>query len=284
MINALNLTPLISTSTYAGNLWGSDTQPVSAVRTKRNVLDAAQLWPNGSTIKIALYDADVETAQAIKDAINEWQPHVNLTFEFVSGEDGDIRIALNHINHIFSSAIGTAAKDVPLHQPTMMLPGDTSYPSFRYVVLHEFGHALGARHAHQHPDSNIPWDKQSTYTDALQRFGWSKETVDENILPSPRNDQHRYQPYDENSVMHYELRSQWTSNDWGQSQSREISDGDIAQMKQAYPMPTPPAPTSPSQGLLRSGPDQPTPPAEHHRRRRAADSDCTTQGAGLSGL
>ncbi|MGC6373275.1 M12 family metallopeptidase [Pseudomonas sp. K2I15] len=237
MINLANQGASFRGPASTDTLSNTGTQSVSPVRAKRNVHDDAKLWPNGSTLKIALYDTDGEMAEAIKDAINEWLPHVNLKFDFVSGDEGDIRIVLNHFDESYGSALGTDAKNIPAYLPTIILPGDTLSPRFRYVALHEFGHALGALHAHQHPDSNIPWDKQKTYNDSYQRFGWDKDTVDKNILPLARNGQHRYQSYDGNSVMHYGIRSQWTSMDWAQSESWEISDGDIAQMKQAYPKP-----------------------------------------------
>ncbi|QZC96185.1 hypothetical protein K2E96_09085 [Pseudomonas sp. ERGC3:05] len=110
MINAPSLFQPFHTAPYADNASSPDAQSVSPIRTKRNVIDKTQLWPNGSTITIALYDVNEEEAKAIKDVINEWLPYVNLKFNFVLGEKGDIRIALNHINDTFGSAVGTGAK------------------------------------------------------------------------------------------------------------------------------------------------------------------------------
>ena len=110
MINAPSLFQPFHTAPYADNASSPDAQSVSPIRTKRNVIDKTQLWPNGSTITISLYDVNEEEAKAIKDVINEWLPYVNLKFNFVLGEEGDIRIALNHINDTFGSAVGTGAK------------------------------------------------------------------------------------------------------------------------------------------------------------------------------
>ncbi|MGR3888812.1 M12 family metallopeptidase [Pseudomonas sp. 1152_12] len=258
MINSPSLFQPFHTAAYADNASSPDAQSVSPIRTKRNVIDQTQLWPNGSTITIALYDANEEEAKAIKDVINEWLPYVNLKFNFVLGEEGDIRIALNHINNTFGSAVGTDAKKKPPHLPTMILPGDIHSPRFRFVVLHEFGHGLGALHAHQHPNSGIPWDKQKAYDHMLKHYGWTQDLVDKNIFPLERSDKHSYQPYDSDSIMHYEVSPDWTDGSWGQSETWDISDGDIAQMKQAYPMPKPPAPAPLSQALLKRPPDEPT--------------------------
>lgn len=40
---------------------------------------------------------------------------------------------------------------------------DTPDQEYSRVVLHEFGHALGAIHEHQHPEAAIPWDKPKVY-------------------------------------------------------------------------------------------------------------------------
>jgi len=41
---------------------------------------------------------------------------------------------------------------------------NTSDSEFSRTVIHEFGHALGMIHEHQHPLAAIPWDKDKVYT------------------------------------------------------------------------------------------------------------------------
>jgi hypothetical protein len=211
-------------------------------RRKRNVGSHTKYWKPGKALKIAMYDASDEAIEEVRIAASEWLPFVNLTFDFVKGDIGDIRIFLNPPNGIQASLIGTDAliddiggTDEKRRGPSMFLNWMPRSHRFRYTVLHEFGHALGAQHAHQHPNSDIPWDVKNTYRHCAQAFGLDKRVVDANILPLPQSDQFTYQPYDGDSVMHYEILNEWTVGFWGQSESWAISSGDIAMMRNAYP-------------------------------------------------
>lgn len=211
-------------------------QPLS--RSRRNIGEPAKYWPQNSTIKIAMYDYDMDDPYvlAVKKAASEWLPHINLKFEFVPGEEGDVRITQNINNEGgASSAIGTKALDMSPASPTMSLPRDHNHPRFNYVVMHEFGHMLGAHHAHQHPDANIPWDMDKVYEGYNRIAGLDREGVQNNVLPLPRSNQYDFLPYDDDSVMHYEISPHLTHGGWGQSENLSLSDGDIAWAKRAYP-------------------------------------------------
>ena len=206
-------------------------------RSRRNIGEPAKYWPQNSTLKIAMYgyDIDDEYVLAVKKAASEWLPHINLKFEFVSGEEGDVRITQNMIDDQGgTSVIGTDALDNP-HSPTMSLPRDHKHPRFAYVVTHEFGHMLGAHHAHQHPDAHIPWDMDKVYEGYKRISGMARQEVQKNILPRPRSNQYDYQPYDGDSVMHYGISPKLTLGNWGQSETWTLSDGDIAWAQKAYP-------------------------------------------------
>lgn len=261
----------------------SPAAPESVSRTKRNVADSEKYWPQGATLKVAMYGASDAFIETVKSAAEKWLPHINLKFDFVSGSQGDIRIAQTFTSKQGSSAIGTDAQKVPADEPTLLLPHDHQDPRFAYVVTHEFGHVLGALHAHQHPDTEIPWNRPRVYLLYSFGLGKSRTDVDEQILPKPRKSTYHYEPYDRHSIMHYDINKVTTDGKWEQPESPQISAGDIALVSKAYPRMaheaksvTSPAPDSP-----RSYPAQPALLAKHHRRWRDADSDCTTQGAGL---
>ena len=200
-------------------------------RTRRNVGEPGKYWPQHSTIKIAMYDYPMDDPYvlAVKKAASEWSPYINLTFEFVSGEEGDVRITQNESgNDGGSSRVGTDALE-NTWAPTMSLPQDHTAPNFAYTVTHEFGHMLGAHHAHQHPDANIPWDR----TGLAGTF--TQDEIEKNVLPLPRDGAYDYLPYDSDSIMHYSIRAEWASDNTHRPGNSILSEGDIAWAKKAYP-------------------------------------------------
>ncbi|UWF50472.1 M12 family metallopeptidase [Pseudomonas sp. N3-W] len=211
-------------------------------RKKRSVGTHTKYWKPGRTLKIAIPDFGDELVQAVKDGINTWQPHVNLHFHFIELPDndelyeGDIRINLSPLSDgTGSSHIGTDALNARPHHTTMTLGTDHTSSYFKYTVIHEFGHALGLMHEHQHPDANIPWNKEKTYTLYKLKFGWSKALVDANLFPADRQSQQSYTPYDRHSVMHYPVSSDYTLGGWEQTLNTRLSAADIAFAQKIYP-------------------------------------------------
>ncbi|OYQ21045.1 peptidase M12 [Pseudomonas mandelii] len=147
--------------------------------------------------------------QTVVAAINQWAPHVNLKFEFIELDDndelydGDIRILLSHFKDgAGSSVIGTDARDILPHLPTMILGTDYQSSFFTVAAMHEFGHALGVEHEHQHPDAPLDWNLSALYRDSEAR---DNEASGNYLSSSARwaPTQIRQTPYDPKSIMHY---------------------------------------------------------------------------------
>lgn len=210
-------------------------------RSRRSVGYPSVFWPTGSTLRIAFLDEDlaVDHRQGIINAINEWQPYVNLHFEFIDGREGqpgygkgDIRITTESSYNF--SLIGTGAKANDPWSPTMVLGIKPSDPQFAARVMHEFGHALGAEHEHQHPHADIPWDLPKVYAH-YAAMGHSKETVDESVLKRLPEVSAMMLPYDRHSIMHYPIDNSLTLGDWEVGSNRVLSEKDKAFMRKAYP-------------------------------------------------
>lgn len=210
-------------------------------RKKRSVGNKYLFWPNASKLRIGFVDEDLssEHKQMIINAINQWQAYVNLRFEFIDGrkgtpgyQKGDIRITTQYDKNW--SLLGTTARVQARSTPTMSLGVKPSDPKFVSTVMHEFGHALGADHEHQHPYANIPWDVPKVYAFYASK-GYSAEVVDAAVLTKRSVEDALTLPYDRLSIMHYPVDNALTLGDWEVGTNLTLSEKDKAFMALAYP-------------------------------------------------
>lgn len=95
----------------------------SSGRKKRAAAKHTNFWAPGRTLRIAFLNGDQAFKEAVKTAANTWLPHVNLQFDFVEGEEGDIRIKSEP--GVYWSYIGTnALTETDQTRPTMLLSPD----------------------------------------------------------------------------------------------------------------------------------------------------------------
>ncbi|KAK6859591.1 acetylcholinesterase [Apiospora arundinis] len=68
------------------------------------------------------------------------------------------------------------------------------------TVLHEFGHALGLLHQHQHPDSGIEWNEaELKRRNPKLKGNWIHRQYTDKIRSLA------FMPYDRDSIMHYDV-------------------------------------------------------------------------------
>ncbi len=203
-------------------------------RQKRGVATHSKFWASHRTLKIAFINPPSHAHRnAVINAIKQWQHSINLTLEFVDDATGDIRITMEAPANY--SAIGTDATLRQPHQNTMNVGTDLMHPQFEATVMHEFGHALGMEHEHQHPHADIPWDKPKVYDVYLHNFNWSKEQVDHNFFSTLDAINTRTTPYDKLSIMHYKIPNEFTTGDWSVENNSTISQKDRRLMRKVYP-------------------------------------------------
>ncbi|WP_166223160.1 M12 family metallopeptidase [Pseudomonas atagonensis] len=210
-------------------------QPSSpARRLPRSVGDGSKFWRAGQWLSIAFTDAPTQELQdAIEAIIWEWQPYINLYLAMSSVADAKIRISTRITEN--TSYIGTDALKVPAGEPTMSIGNKPGNPEFRAAVLHEFGHALGFEHEHQHPEANIPWNKPMVYRLYAEQYGHDKSAIDLNFF-TPLNTKHlRSAPYDRKSIMHYPIENRLTNGEWEVKLNSDISEQDIEFARLIYP-------------------------------------------------
>ena len=144
------------------------------------------LWPNGTVYYE--FDANVTEANrsAARAAMIAWEPGTGLSFAEGRGRFNKQDIFIHIQNSTGNnSAIG-------------MIPGGqimniVSWGS-RFIIAHEFGHALGLHHEHERPDRDL--FVQIINANIQSGFG--------NQFTKLSNNTPIYGPYDFDSLMHYD--------------------------------------------------------------------------------
>lgn len=212
-----------------------DNEPkaVSGGRRKRAIGFHSKFWARHRWLTIGFLDNPPEELQdAIELIIWEWDPHVSLIFGLDKRADADIRISTNTDEN--GSYVGTDALTIEAGKPTMHLGCKPSDPAFKTTVLHEFGHALGLVHEHQHPQANIPWNKKKVYETFIGP-NFNKDDIDLNILAPLDMSDLRISPYDKTSIMHYPIDKSFTDGTWEVGLNSKPSKQDIEFVKMIYP-------------------------------------------------
>lgn len=204
-------------------------------------LETAKLWKNGRTLGVRFLDGSPLQRKKTQQYAEKWLPFANIKFDFSAGKDAEIRVSFVADSGSWS-AVGTDCllrKEFPLKSPTMnfgWLRDDSAETEWERVVVHEFGHALGAIHEHSNPDGGIQWNKPAVY----KYFGgppnnWTKEDIDFNVLDKYSLDQINGTKFDPDSIMLYAFPPQLTLNHKGTHENNHLSTLDKAFIKKMYP-------------------------------------------------
>jgi hypothetical protein len=189
-------------------------------------------WPKGKVLGVRFLDgSQIQQAKVEKLAV-KWCQYANIGLDFAGKKSAEIRISFQ-ANPGSWSYVGTDCSlesVVPKDQPTMnfgWLTDDTDDIEWRRVVLHEFGHSLGAIHEHQSPKGGIKWNVQAVYAYfSGPPNNWSKEEIDENIIQKYSLDQLNATIFDPDSIMLYEFPPELILGGHGTKSNTDLSKGD----------------------------------------------------------
>lgn len=197
-------------------------------------------WSNGRKLGIRFLDGTKRQKTRTQKYAETWLEHANLSFDFNAGDSAEIRISFRKPGSW--SALGTdclAPLVFPKTEPTMnfgWLKDDTSESEWRRVVLHEFGHAMGAVHEHQNPQSGIQWNLDVVYrVFSGPPNNWTRAQIDLNIVQKYSVDQLNATDFDRKSIMLYAFPGHLIAGGKGTTNNSKLSDGDTQFIAEMYP-------------------------------------------------
>jgi len=246
------------------------------------LIQMSRRWIPGQTVTVAFRGGNLNLYQKIAAATTEWTSNANIKLDFGNVQSGEFRqwslndavysadIRISFDQNGYYSYIGTESIDsalVKCNEESMNFQGfDKSLPAdWQGVVRHEFGHALGFEHEHQHPGAgcDFHWDDDGGYVVTTDQYGsfipdaggrrpgiyrmlegppnnWTKDMIDANLREFPPSATFAIGSFDKASIMEYYFPAymfvaQEKSPCFLDHENSDLSTQDIVGLKHAYP-------------------------------------------------
>jgi hypothetical protein len=203
-------------------------------------LGVSKKWSNGRKIGVRFLDGSPKQKKKVQQYAEQWEQFANINFDFSAKADAEIRVSFKRVGSW--SALGTDCLhrfSFPKSEPTMnygWLKDDSMEEEWRRVVLHEFGHALGAIHEHQNPQGGIQWNEKEVHrVFSGPPNNWTKQQIDFNILQKYSVDSVNASTFDAKSIMLYGFSANLIVGGKGTTNNRDLSDGDKKFIAANYP-------------------------------------------------
>ena len=213
----------------------------TAPRDIKLAVAAAKRWPNAYELRCTFMDGSNTQRGRVQSHAQTWADYANIRFRFDSPEDPEIRISFSNDAGSWS-AVGTDALNrnvFPISTPTMnfgWLRDDTSETDCRSVVLHEFGHALGAIHEHQQPESSLNWNKRVVFRAfSGPPNNWTRQEIVRNVLHKYSKQQTNWTGFDGESIMLYHFPPELFLDGVGTALNTDLSAHDKKFISSLYP-------------------------------------------------
>ncbi|KAI8664387.1 hypothetical protein NCS55_00947200 [Fusarium keratoplasticum] len=168
-------------------------------------------WPlHKRVLMVSFLNGTNEEKNTIINLISAHYNTIKMGIRFKFLQDGDstpsdIRVEITTRSE---STDGYMATAVPHNVATLRLnmslnrmggPLQRDIDRRQKEILHEFGHALGLKHAHCHPDCKINWNHQFIE----KRTGWTHDQFETQVRMMKESGIFSLMLYDPKSIMHY---------------------------------------------------------------------------------
>ncbi|KAK4163906.1 hypothetical protein QBC43DRAFT_344879 [Cladorrhinum sp. PSN259] len=201
-------------------------------------LPIGKMWANGRTLRVKILNGSTKVKGKIQQYGNQWTQFANIKLQWVTSGDAEIRVNVDNSGGSWSY-VGTDNLGIAQTTHTMnfgWLTDSTDENEYSRVIVHEFGHALGAIHEHQSPTaSGIPWNKTAVYEYYLRTNGWDKAQVDNNLFGLYASSTTQFSAFDEKSIMLYAIPPELTTNGYSVGWNTALSPTDKSFIGTAYP-------------------------------------------------
>jgi hypothetical protein len=201
---------------------------------------ATKKWANGRKVGVKFLDGSKTQKAKTQKHAEVWERFANVNFDFNAGAKAEVRISFKEQGSW--SALGTdclVSSAFPKSKPTMnygWLKDDTEENEWQRVVLHEFGHALGAIHEHQNPAGGIQWKLSEVYrVFSGPPNNWTKQQIDFNIVQKYAINQLNASQYDKDSIMLYSFPGSLIVGGVGTQNNTDLSKQDKQFIAGLYP-------------------------------------------------
>jgi astacin (peptidase family M12A) len=200
--------------------------PYGTVQFSRRWRRTDGLTPKSGVITLGVHflDGSEDNKAVVRQAALSWlqgELGARLAFRFdVPRSHAQITITFKTSEN--SSVVGRESARHAARYPTMHLADVVPH-----VIQHEFGHAIGLQHEHQHPGRGIRWNVSNVLID-MAKQGWSAADVQANIFDRYST---RYAclgdpAFNPNSIMLYPIPKRWTMNGFSSGTNTTISPRD----------------------------------------------------------
>ncbi|HET9225354.1 MAG TPA: M12 family metallopeptidase [Thermoanaerobaculia bacterium] len=194
-------------------------------------------WQNGRTLRVRFLEGIPQIQAKVKQFAMQWTQHANIKLEFGNDANAEIRIAFQRDGSW--SYIGTDNLVIPKDQATMnygWFTTSTPDEEIERTVVHEFGHALGCIHEHQHPNAGIPWDRDAVFKYYMgPPNNWTRAQVETNLFQRYSATTTQFSAFDTKSIMLYPVDQALTLGDFEIGWNKKLSDMDKEFIGVAYP-------------------------------------------------